>query len=1360
MHDQLQQPMARQWRAGGMLVARAGFSAAALELAQRHGLLALRPQALEQQLIDFGPYLDRLIRDFEKTALFTAYVTQRAQPGAGDKSSEQPEATLDDLLAHGNAWAGGAGQRLWVLLGDYGTGKSAFVARLNYTLAAAARVDAAAPVPLAVNLRDIPNKSRLDDVLAEQWLRSTGQRLDPALLLYLLRRGRLVLLFDAFDEMGIASAGRPVVEQFRMLVGPSADGGDGAPRANRVLVTCREQFFKEHGEVQRATEGERVSALQGVALGLGGRIDLLLPFSAEQVQQFLTLRLGEAEARKASDFMQQHGLAELGDRPQLLEVIIASLPDLQAQGGAVSAGALYRAYTDRWLDDFKPAERQSSSAQLRQVLGVLAGLLWAREGNRMHYGDLYAMLRERPQLCEGLDPNQLDVELRTAAFLSRTPDGHYGFSHRSFLEFFLARRIDLSAQAQPPNQDLARLLDIPLLSTEVCGFVADLCVEDQRDALGTALKGVLAGATAAASKTSRINALWLGYRLALRDAATADRTAQACARYLPEAADLSACDLSGMALPGLALPGALLLGANLQGCALDQVRWAGADLRGSDLRNSTLFDADLRGAKLDEAIGNGCDLSLADMTHASARRSHWCGAMFMYARLAGTDFSGADLRGARLAAAKGAPMLDDALLAGATARDTGAVWPIALREPRPRALTAAAHAGGGASLAYSPDGTRLASASRDGVIRLWDASTGLAVAAWDGGGGIVHSVAFSPDGRQLASAAHDGLIRVWDTDSGAMTLTMSGHIGAVRSVMFSPTGQQLASAGQDGSVRLWSLADASFACFSGVHSGGVLSAVFSPHGQLLASIGRDEQVRLWKIPGGDLISTITRTPGWADASALAFSPDGLRLLTGSISGAQVWSVDTGKTLLTVGSATQITFAVAFSPSGKLFATGGSSEVRLWDAESGHAVGVLKSGGGWAGAMEFSPDGRQLAAATSAGDINVWDLAGARPAWHLQRWVAAVRSVAFGPDGLTLVSAGQDGSIRSWRADLGHLAASRVAHPEGITSIAFAPDGGCMASAGNDGTIKLWKRGAELPVATLRSEAVPIMNVMFSPDGSHLASVDGRSGLKVWDVSRGRVAMQIDADQSRAFDVGYSADGSRLASAGVSGVVRLWDVATGQEASKLSGNRGPVYSVAFSPDGRYMAVGGFDGWLRLFDADSEAQIGQFDGHDVAVLRVRFSPNGRYLASAGWDGRIRLWDVASCQLEATLTGHDGCVHSIAFSPDGKRLVSGGDDGIVRLWDVASARLLRWAHAADDGWYSVDLEADPRGLWRGEGLALRRLVYHDTSETMQPWPWVARRWCAEDVPELKAPDGPLSLAAAATPARKPRRAKARTG
>jgi hypothetical protein len=132
----------------------------------------------------------------------------------------------------------------------------------------------------------------------------------------------------------------------------------------------------------------------------------------------------------------------LGDRPQLLDIIIASLPALQLQqassGAAMNVGGLYQIYTNAWLNDFKPTERQSSSDTLRTVLEELAHSLWQRLGNRLHYGDLFALFKDRVDLRGKLDPNQLDVELRTAAFLSRTPDGLYGFSHRSFLEYFLA----------------------------------------------------------------------------------------------------------------------------------------------------------------------------------------------------------------------------------------------------------------------------------------------------------------------------------------------------------------------------------------------------------------------------------------------------------------------------------------------------------------------------------------------------------------------------------------------------------------------------------------------------------------------------------------------------------------------------------------------------------------------------------------------------------------------------------------------------------------------------------------------------------------------------------------------------------
>ncbi len=257
------------------------------------------------------------------------------------------------------------------------------------------------------------------------------------------------MLLDSFDEMGLATAGRSVVEQFRILVRLAGSAGQNK-LANRVLLTCREQFFKDHGEATSTMAGRHAdmaaqSALQGLALGFDGSIDTVATFTPQQIAEFLQKRLGEEAGQAALAFLQRQNLMQLGDRPQLLDIIIQSLPQLKEQehrsGRRLSTGALYQIYTDQWLEEFKPVERQSNSHQLRQILEMLAQVLWQRVGNRIHYGDLYALMKDRKDLRGTLDPNQLDVELRTAAFLSRTPDGFYGFSHRSFLEYFLARRI-------------------------------------------------------------------------------------------------------------------------------------------------------------------------------------------------------------------------------------------------------------------------------------------------------------------------------------------------------------------------------------------------------------------------------------------------------------------------------------------------------------------------------------------------------------------------------------------------------------------------------------------------------------------------------------------------------------------------------------------------------------------------------------------------------------------------------------------------------------------------------------------------------------------------------------------------------
>ena len=751
----LDQPEARRLGARGMVVA-PRFSPAAIKYGEDHRIRLLAPADLERQLVDFGRYLADQVAVFEGSELAGSYVTQRASPSrdgaqTGDRSNagaSAPEGgtdTVDDVVAHGLAWASGTGSRLWVLLGDYGTGKSALTQKLAYELAKRAREDADAPVPLLINLRDVLNKASIEEVLQAYWHRVSGDLKDGRLFLHLLSAGRIVLLLDSFDEMGIASAGRSVVEQFRGLVRPTGDPGDG-PRANRVLITCREQFFREHGEAVAAAAGhsDRMSALQQVTQSFDGEIDMLARFTQAQVEEFLTKRLGTKEGRRAAQFLREHRLDQLADRPQLLDIIIRSLPRLQQQeignGRRVTTGALYQAYTNEWLEDFKPRERQSASEQLRTILEVLAGALWGRSGNRIHYADLYRLFSQRDDLRGSLDPQQLDIELRTAAFLSRTPDGFYGFSHRSFLEYFLARAIDRAVEPSAPEPAAARLaslLDTARLSAEACAFVADLVSADdgKRDALRATLRAILHPSDPAtvAPRAARVNALWLAYRLAHwsdeedRDSAPVLAARERMQGVVPEGALLQGIDISGLVLTGITLQRADLRGVVAAGTRLDQARLAGADLTGAVLRGASLEGSDLADAELTDADCTDVNASGATLARARLQRTTWIGANLNAAVVDGADFSGADFRAAWLSGARGTAVWHGATFNGATAR-FGQGLPLECTEPplqELRALrTLEGHTGPVQSVAWAPDGTRLATAGADGTARLWDAATG------------------------------------------------------------------------------------------------------------------------------------------------------------------------------------------------------------------------------------------------------------------------------------------------------------------------------------------------------------------------------------------------------------------------------------------------------------------------------------------------------------------------------------------------------------------------------------------------------------------------------------------------------------
>jgi WD40 repeat protein len=625
-------------------------------------------------------------------------------------------------------------------------------------------------------------------------------------------------------------------------------------------------------------------------------------------------------------------------------------------------------------------------------------------------------------------------------------------------------------------------------------------------------------------------------------------------------------------------------------------------------------------------------------------------------------------------------------------------------------------------LAYSPDGTRLASASRDGTVRVWDVGNGRELTVYRGHEAAkfddeearaekgqvkvnvkrVAGVAFSGDGKRVATAGADE-IHIWTADDGKLVKTLKGHKGDVACVAFATKSPDLLlSGGDDKKFRVWDVSKDQPVYTSDEQGSRIESVAFSPDERFLAAADYDGSVVVYPVGKYERAVYSGKVADKKGLKVVGFTRDAAGLIVGGEGGQLKMAGGPGGPESALGTGLTkydahggAVTGVGVTADGKLLVSVGEDRtVIVWDLAAGKQIRAFQTEASAkkGTCLTVRPDGRQIAAGFDSGQIRLFPLSNADDHKAYSDSKEKLMAAAYSPDGKRFATAGGDAVVRVYDTASGAVAKELNGHKIAVTALAWVSNT-ALASAGADKLVKVW----DVNAGTAKDAAghtVAVLAVAADPAGKVLFSGGADKSVRGWNPTTGEPTKLKYDGTSAVCALAVSPDGKRLAVGLASGKLQLFAIK--DDALALSGevpaaHAAGVAAVAFHPTtGDKVLTCGGDGLVRLWtapDSGTPAREKEFQppfkpsagAPPMPVTSVAFSPDGRQVVAGGSEGVARIWDAASGGEVRGLRGHTAWVTSVQFAPDGKTVLACSVDNSARVFDLPRAEAAATGHSA---------------------------------------------------------------------------------